>query len=66
MPEELHMTTQGTVLPIIPPPMPHQTDVSPREATRHAGLPTRPAGLPTRVWKDTRGYHRKPGHRSQR
>ena len=66
MPKKLHMTTQGTVLPIIPPPMPQHTDVVSREPTRHAGLPTRPAGLPTRVWKDTRGYHRKPGSMLQR
>ena len=55
MPENQRMTTRGTVLPIIPPPMPQIQSivVPPREATR-------PAGLPTRVWKDTRGYHRNP------
>ena len=62
-------TMSETILPIIPPPMPDRSvpDRSvpnrsvhvPREPSKAKGLP-----LPTKIWKDTRGFHRKPNANS--
>ena len=59
-------TMSETILPIIPPPMPagsvhvsvHVPASSvhvPRQPTKAKILP-----LPTKIWKDTRGFYRKP------
>ena len=42
-----------TILPIIPPPMPASSVPVPR-------APSTAKGLPTKIWKDTRGFYRKP------
>ena len=63
-----NMQTLKTILPVIPPPMPAMS-VPCRPALRDHSAekpmtltqgPTKPNGLPTKVWKDMRGYHRKP------
>jgi len=56
------MPTIKTILPVIPPPMPAMSTSMPLPAALRRTLsqePTKPRGLPTKVWKDTRGYHRK-------
>jgi hypothetical protein len=56
-----------TILPLIPPPMPARTVPArtvPARTVPVLGLvprePTKAKGLPTKIWKDTRGFHRKP------
>ena len=53
--------TLRTILPVIPPPMPDMS-VPLRPALRRTISlePTKPKGIPKQVWRDTRGYHRKP------
>ena len=52
-----------TILPIIPPPMPDRSvpDRSvPASSVPVPRQPTKAKGLPTKIWKDTRGFYRKP------
>ena len=57
-----------TILPIIPPPMP-ASSVSDRSVPDRSvpassvpvpRAPSKAKGLPTKIWKDTRGFYRKP------
>ena len=51
-----------TILPLIPPPMPARS--VPARSVPVLGLvprePTKAKEIPTKIWKDTRGFHRKP------
>ena len=52
-----------TILPIIPPPMPDRSvpDRSvPASSVPVPRAPSKAKGLPTKIWKDTRGFYRKP------
>ena len=47
-----------TILPIIPPPMPDRS--VPDRSVPVPRAPSKAKGLPTKIWKDTRGFYRKP------
>jgi len=62
-----------TILPIIPPPMPASSVPAssvpassvpassvPASSVPVPRAPSKAKGLPTKIWKDTRGFYRKP------
>jgi len=53
-------TMSETILPIIPPPMPAVSVRVPAGSVPVPRQPTKAKGLPTKIWKDTRGFYRKP------
>lgn len=61
-------TMSETILPIIPPPMPAGSVPAssvpagsvPVGSVPVPRQPTKAKGLPTKIWKDTRGFYRKP------
>jgi hypothetical protein len=53
-------TMSETILPIIPPPMPAGSVRVPAGSVPVPRQPTKAKGLPTKIWKDTRGFYRKP------
>ena len=63
-------TMSETILPIIPPPMPASSVHVPASSVPAGSVPassvpvprqpTKAKGFPTKIWKDTRGFYRKP------
>ena len=53
-------TMSETILPIIPPPMPASSVHVPSGSVPVPRQPTKAKGFPTKIWKDTRGFYRKP------